>query len=173
MNEYDYKKEGVNVKIERETVISGLLLNGSIRNTANALGVSPSTIYRVCNEEGFKEAFNKARAEVLSGCVNKLISNLSDGVDNIVEIMNNKENSAQIRINATQLLFNTAIKLSENCGITKGISCIEEGGDSMANGTDKEISYYLRLAELCGIHEDEKRKEYMKKVERLLSKGEK
>ena len=55
MNEYDYKKEGVNVKIERETVISGLLLNGSIRNTANALGVSPSTIYRVCNEEGFKE----------------------------------------------------------------------------------------------------------------------
>ena len=59
MNEYDYKKEGVNVKIERETVISGLLLNGSIRNTASALGVSPSTIYRICNENGFKEEFDK------------------------------------------------------------------------------------------------------------------
>ena len=157
----------------QEQIIAGLLVNGTVTATAEKLGVSPVTIYNYMKREGFQEAYSKARAEVLNGCVNKMISNLSDGVDNIVEIMNNKENSAQIRINATQLLFNTAIKLSENCGITKGISCIEEGGDSMANGTDKEISYYLRLAELCGIHEDEKRKEYMKKVERLLSKGEK
>lgn len=158
---------------KQEQIIAGLLVNGTVTATAKQLGMSRAGIYKAMQAESFNEEYSKARAEVLSGCVNKMISNLSDGVDNIVEIMNNKENSAQIRINATQLLFNTAIKLSENCGITKGISCIEEGGDSMANGTDKEISYYLRLAELCGIHEDEKRKEYMKKVERLLSKGEK
>ena len=156
----------------QEQIIAGLLVNGTVTATAKQLGTSRDTIYKVMQEEGFQEAYRRARTEVLNECINKMISNLSDGVDNIVEIMNDKKNSAQIRINATQLLFNTAIKLSENCGITKGISCIEEGGDSMANGTDKEISYYLRLAELCGVHEDEKRKEYMKKVEELLSKGE-
>ena len=155
----------------QEQIIAGLLVNGTVTATAKQLGMSRVGIYKAMQEEGFQEAYSKARTELLNGCINKMISNLSDGVDNIVEIMNNKQNSAQIRINATQLLFNTAIKLSENCGITKGISCIEEGENSMANGTDKEISYYLRLAELCGVHEDEKRKEYMKKVEELLSKG--
>ena len=157
----------------QEQIIAGLLVNGTVTATAKKLGICRDTIYMVMQEESFNKAYSKARTELLNGCINKMISNLSDGVDNIVEIMNNKQNSAQIRINATQLLFNTAIKLSENCGITKGISCIEEGENSMANGTDKEISYYLRLAELCGVHEDEKRKEYMKKVEELLSKGEK
>ena len=155
----------------QEQIIAGLLVNGTVTATAEQLGMSRAGIYKAMQEESFNEAYKKARTEVLNGCVNKMISNLSNGVDNIVEIMNDKKNSAQIRINATQLLFNTAIKLSENCGISKGIDCIEEGGNSMANGTDKEISYYLRLAELCGVHEDEKRKEYMKKVEELLSKG--
>lgn len=126
MNEYDYKKEGVNVKIERETVISGLLLNGSIRNTANALGVSPSTIYRVCNEEGFKEAFNKAKMDILQGTCAKLTNNLLKAVDVVTDIMNNTENSPQIRLNAANQLFSVALRLNEQCELLARIETIEK-----------------------------------------------
>ena len=126
MNEYDYKKEGVNVKIERETVISGLLLNGSIRNTANALGVSPSTIYRVCNEEGFKEAFNKAKMDILQGTCAKLTNNLLKAVDVVTDIMNNTENSSQIRLNAANSLFSVALRLNEQCELLARIETIEK-----------------------------------------------
>lgn len=126
MNEYDYKKEGVNVKIERETVISGLLLNGSIRNTANALGVSPSTIYRICNENGFKEEFDKAKMEILQGTCAKLTNNLLKAVDVVTDIMNNTENSPQIRLNASNQLFSVALRLNEQCELLARIETIEK-----------------------------------------------
>ena len=125
MNEYDYKKEGVNVKIERETVISGLLLNGSIRNTANALGVSPSTIYRVCNEEGFQEAYSKAKQHLLQEVCNNLVSTLLEAVDVTKSIMNNTDNSPQIRLNASQILFNTCIRLTEQTEVLQRIEKLE------------------------------------------------
>ena len=39
----------------------------------------------------------------------------------------------------------------------------------MKNETDSKISAYLRLAELCGTGDEEKRKQYMVKVENLLN----
>ena len=39
----------------------------------------------------------------------------------------------------------------------------------MKNETDSKVSAYLRLAELCGTGDEERRKFYMKEVEKLLN----
>ena len=38
----------------------------------------------------------------------------------------------------------------------------------MKNETDSKISAYLRLAELCGTGDEDKKKSYMNEVEKLL-----
>ena len=125
MNEYDYEK-GVFVVTTREDVIQGLLLNGSIQKTADSLNVSKSTIYRITHDGGFSEDFSKAKQEILQGVCARLTSNLLKAVEVVADIMNNAENSPQIRLNATNQLFSFSLRLNEQCELLSRIDEIEK-----------------------------------------------
>ena len=132
MNEYDYEK-GVFVVTTREDVILGLLLNGSIQKTADSLNVSKSTIYRITHEDGFSEDFSKAKQEILQGVCARLTSNLLKAVEVVADIMNNAENSPQIRLNATQQLFNVTLRLTEQCELLERVEKLEKRFDDEQN----------------------------------------
>lgn len=132
MNEYDYEK-GVFVVTTREDVIQGLLLNGSIQKTADSLNVSKSTIYRITHEDGFSEDFSKAKQEILQGVCARLTSNLLKAVEVVADIMNNAENSPQIRLNATQQLFNVTLRLTEQCELLERVEKLEKRFDDEQN----------------------------------------
>ena len=111
--------------IEREILISTLLNEGTIQATANKLKCSPVTVYNHMNEAGFKDDFNKAKRDILEATCNKLTSNLLAGVETVAEIMNNTDNSPQIRLNAVGLLFNTCIRLTEQTEVLQRIEKLE------------------------------------------------
>ena len=111
--------------IEREILISTLLNEGTIQATANKLNCSPVTVYNHMNEAGFKDDFNKAKRDILEATCNRLTSNLLAGVDTVIEIMQDASNSAQIRLNAVGLLFNTCIRLTEQTEVLQRIEKLE------------------------------------------------
>ena len=117
----------------REDVIQGLLLNGSIQKTADSLNVSKSTIYRITHEDGFSEDFSKAKQEILQGVCARLTSNLLKAVEVVADIMNNAENSPQIRLNATQQLFNVTLRLTEQCELLERVEKLEKRFDDEQN----------------------------------------
>ena len=126
-------RKGVFVVTTREDVIQGLLLNGSIQKTADSLNVSKSTIYRITHEDGFSEDFSKAKQEILQGVCERLTRNLLKAVEVVADIMNNAENSPQIRLNATQQLFNVTLRLTEQCELLERVEKLEKRFDDEQN----------------------------------------
>lgn len=130
------QERGLWMKVEREQLIGALLVNGTIRATADALGVSPATVYSGMNEAGFKEEFDKTKMEILQGVCNKLTSSLFQGVEVVTEVMNNAENSPQIRLNATQQLFNIRLRLGEQVEVLERLSRLEERFENEQNSKE-------------------------------------
>ena len=78
-------------------------------------------------EESFNEAYSKAKQGLLTEVCNNLVSTLLEAVNVTRGIMNDAENSPQIRLNASQILFNTCIKLTEQTEVLQRIEKLERG----------------------------------------------
>ena len=111
--------------VSQEQVISCLLVNGTVKATAKELKTSRDTIYKVMKQEGFQEAYSKAKQHLLQEVSNNLVSTLLEAVDVTKSIMNNTDNSPQIRLNASQILFNTCIRLTEQTEVLQRIEKLE------------------------------------------------
>ena len=109
----------------REQIIAGLLVNGTVTATAKQLGICRDTIYKVMQEKDFNEAYSKAKQHLLQEVCNNLVSTLLEAVDVTKSIMNNTDNSPQIRLNASQILFNTCIRLTEQTEVLQRIEKLE------------------------------------------------
>ena len=109
----------------QEQIIAGLLVNGTVTATAEQLGMSRVGIYKAMQEEGFQEAYSKAKQHLLQEVCNNLVSTLLEAVDVTKSIMNNTDNSPQIRLNASQILFNTCIRLTEQTEVLQRIEKLE------------------------------------------------
>ena len=114
----------------REQIIAGLLVNGTVQATAQQLGTSRDTIYKVMQQDGFQEAYSKAKQHLLQEVCNNLVSTLLEAVNVARGIMNDAENSPQIRLNASQILFNTCIRLTEQTEVLQRIERLERGVSS-------------------------------------------
>lgn len=111
--------------VSQEQIIAGLLVNGTITATAEQIGTSRRTIYKAMQEEGFNKAYSKAKQHLLQEVCNNLVSTLLEAVDVTKSIMNNTDNSPQIRLNAGQILFNTCIRLTEQTEVLQRIEKLE------------------------------------------------
>ena len=109
----------------QEQIIAGLLVNGTVTATAEKLGTSRDTLYKLMKQEGFQEAYSKAKQHLLQEVCNSLVSTLLEAVDVTKSIMNNTDNSPQIRLNASQILFNTCIRLTEQTEVLQRIEKLE------------------------------------------------
>ena len=109
----------------QEQIIAGLLVNGTVTATSEKLGTSRDTLYKLMKQEGFQEAYRKAKQHLLQEVCNNLVSTLLEAVDVTKSIMNNTDNSPQIRLNASQILFNTCIRLTEQTEVLQRIEKLE------------------------------------------------
>ena len=109
----------------QEQIIAGLLINGTVTATAEQLGTSRDTIYKVMKQDGFQDEYRKAKQGLLTEVCNNLVSTLLEAVDVTKSIMNDAENSPQIRLNASSLLFNTCIRLTEQTEVLQRIEKLE------------------------------------------------
>ena len=120
-------RKGVLYMANREQIIAGLLVNGTVTATAEQLGMSRAGIYKAMQAESFNEEYSKAKQHLLQEVCNNLVSTLLEAVDVTKSIMNNTDNSPQIRLNASQILFNTCIRLTEQTEVLQRIEKLERG----------------------------------------------
>ena len=109
----------------QEQIIAGLLVNGTVTATAKQLGMSREGIYKAMQAESFNEEYCKAKQHLLQEVCNNLVSTLLEAVDVTNSFLNDAENSPQIRLNASSLVFNTCIRLTEQTEVLQRIEKLE------------------------------------------------
>lgn len=99
--------------ISDEIIIASLIKNGTIRASADALGISEKTIHDRMQNGEFKVLYKIAKADVVRKAIFDLNNSLGDAVKTTVGIMSDNSINPAIRLQAAQTILNNANKFSE------------------------------------------------------------
>lgn len=113
------------MNIPNEMVISALLNESTVSRAAEKCGLSQRQIYERMKQKNFKEEYHQAKRSILESVTNGLQARLTAATETTIEIMQNKENSPQTRLNAANLIFNQCQKLTETIDILDRIETLE------------------------------------------------
>ena len=108
-----------------EIIISALLSNPTIKAAATSCGLSERTVYDRLSEPQFKAKFDKARVELLEQHCYRLQQLIGSAVEEMARIATDKENSAQVRLNASESIIRNSLKLTEQVDILRRIERLE------------------------------------------------
>ena len=97
--------------VSDEQIVAALISKGSIRDAAASLEISVKTIYNRRTTNEFRGVYYAAQADILRATVNNMNAKIAEAVDTIAEIMADRTNNAQTRLQAAQTLLNNAGKL--------------------------------------------------------------
>ena len=99
--------------ISNEVIIAALMNNTTLAQAATAAGISSRALYDRMTDQSFRAEYQAARAAVLRETVNNLTQRTSAAVNTIAEIMEDAEASPATRLQAAQIILNTAAKFTE------------------------------------------------------------
>lgn len=110
----------------REIILNGLLINTTIRETANATGISEATIYRYLKDEDFKKEYENKRRAMLTDNCHRMQASMERAVNELVAVIDDKSNSAQVRLNAIDMLLRHTYRMTEQIDILDRLEKLEE-----------------------------------------------
>lgn len=121
-------KRGVylELKPKDEHILSALLSCGNIAEASKISGVSRTVIYNRLADDTFKAEYNRRRSIVLNEACNTLQSTLISAVNTIKEIIEDKDNAPQVRLNACGLILQNCLKYVEQIDILSRIEELEK-----------------------------------------------
>ena len=102
-----------NTALSDEQIIAAILTGGTFTEAAKALNVSTRTLYDRMATKDFKTLYAGAKTDIIRGAVLKINHKLTEAIDTVSEIMNDKEVNAAVRLQAAQTLISNATKFSE------------------------------------------------------------
>lgn len=103
-----------------------LLENSSTSKAIKAAGISSATAYKWLKDEAFRRELERKKAEMLASVSGYLQSSLAACCERLMEIVNDSETSAQVKINAISLIFQNARSFTEQTEIMERMRRIEE-----------------------------------------------
>lgn len=113
-------------KKTKEALIAGLLANTTVAATAKATGISEATIYRYLKDEGFKQEYEEKRRAMLSDNCHALQASMEKAINELVAVIDDKNNSPQVRLNAIDMLLRHSYKLTEQVEILERLEKLEK-----------------------------------------------
>lgn len=102
-----------NTALSDEQIIAAILTGGTFTEAAKALNVSTRTLYDRMATKDFKALYAGAKTDIIRGAVLKINHKLTEAIDTVSDIMNDKEVNAAVRLQAAQTLISNAAKFSE------------------------------------------------------------
>lgn len=105
--------------ISNEEVVAALLINGTIRTAAVAVGLSERAIYDRMATGEFQAVYKSAKADLLRGTVYKINNRISSAIDTVTEVMQDKDNKPAVRLQAAQILLNHAQKFATQLSVNE------------------------------------------------------
>ena len=95
-----------------EQIIAALLACGTIRATADKMGLSERAIYDRMNTGDFQALYKSAKADLIRSAVFSINNQLQAAIDTAAEIMTDKDNNPAVRLQAAQTILNNACKFA-------------------------------------------------------------
>ena len=99
--------------ISNEQIIAALLHSGTIQGAAAAVGLSNRALYDRMNTGEFQAQYKAAKADLIRTAVLNINKNLQAAINTVIEVMQDPENNAAVRLQAAQTILNNAGKFSQ------------------------------------------------------------
>ena len=111
--------------LSNDEIVATLLTSSSISEVADKLGVSTRTLYSRMNDNGFKGLYKAARNDLLRSTVSDMRQALSDSVATIRDVLNDKNVSAGVRLQAAGMVLKHAEHFLKDFQIRESSSAYE------------------------------------------------
>jgi len=110
---------------KEDIILNALLSYPTIKQASEAIGVPEPTIYLKLRNDNFKIRYNEAKRQIVENTVTYLQTKLQEATATIVDIMNNADNAAQVRVNAARCIFDYCLKFTEQTEILNRVEALE------------------------------------------------
>lgn len=111
---------------KREQAIAALIEKPTIREAAEKAGVSESTLFRWLAEEGFQEAYRKAKRQLVDSSITRLQKITGEAVEALREVMNDSESPPSSRVMAARTVLEMGIKAVELEDLEARVQALEK-----------------------------------------------
>ena len=96
-----------------EQILAALVATGSVRAAAKAVGVSETTVRARLNDPDFRKEYETAKGAVLEEACDSLSARLTHAVDVLVEVLDNTQTPATVRVSAADSLLRHGLRYVE------------------------------------------------------------
>ncbi len=113
------------MKIDDERILSALIAAGSVRRAAQIADVSESTIRNRLKDDAFRAEYEAAKGEILSEACDALSARLTQAVDALSDVIEDRENPATARISAASSVLQHGLRYIEAANILRRLDALE------------------------------------------------
>lgn len=115
--------------ISDEQIIAALLDHGTIRAAAQAAGISERTLYDRMSKGEFQALYKSAKTDLVRAAVLNINRQLQAAIDTVVEVMQDPDNNAAVRLQAAQTILNNAGKFAQRLQLDETSVLIQQEND--------------------------------------------
>ena len=112
--------------ISNEKIMAALIACGSVRAAARAVGVSETTVRARLNDPDFRKEYETAKGAVLEEACDSLSARLTHAVDVLVEVLDNTQTPATVRVSAADSLLRHGLRYIEMGNILLRLDALEQ-----------------------------------------------
>ena len=109
-----------------EQILAALIACGSVRAAARAVGVSETTVRTRLADPDCRAQYETAKGAVLQEACDALAARLTHAVDVLVEVLDNTENAATVRVSAADSLLRHGLRYIEMGNILLRLDALEQ-----------------------------------------------
>ena len=114
--------------VSDEKIIAAILQHGTMKEAAEAAGISTRTIYDRMGNREFRALYMAAKNDIIRKAVCSINEKLAQAIDAVAEIMTDHDNNPAVRLQAAQTIINNAGKFAERLAKDEYNSRAEETG---------------------------------------------
>ena len=118
--------------ITDEQIIAALLNHGTIKAAAGAVGISERALYDRMSKGEFQALYKAAKADLIRAAVLNINRQLQAAIDTVVEVMQDPETNAAVRLQAAQTILNNAGKFAQRLQVDETSVIIQQENDKFS-----------------------------------------
>lgn len=111
--------------IDDDKLLEALLVHGTVRQTATAVGLSQNAIYRRLQNDDFRARYNSMQGVLLSVTASSMCDALGDAVNTLRAVVNDKDAADGVRVSASDALLRHACRYVEVANVLERLERLE------------------------------------------------
>ena len=113
-------------KVSDEKMLEMLLVHGGVKGAACVLGLSQNAIYKRLKDETFRQQYDQMQGVIISTAAAGMTAALEKAIGALVSVLDDKETSAGLKVNAANALLNHCNRYIETANIMKRLEMLEQ-----------------------------------------------